>query len=292
MITAWGYWRANSAQLLQRAAPGVAGRAAAPARASPRAGPACRSRRRRSRGRGRRGGRSATGGRPSGPGVKARRTLPSPKRSKVRPKVEYDSIPSARSRPCGSRRRSRSARAGSRCISGRELVVAAFHSASERTNIAPRELRHPRGVVEVQVGHDHELDLARVDAARAQLRGQVLAGLEARAARTTARSAPMFAAGLATIERCRPVSTRNGPACGWRIEERRARDRPPSRARRATPGSSSVSKRPPGALEEAGGNWTSPTAHRLDDHASRPRCLPEAARSEAWRRRGPSSRPG
>ena len=71
----------------------------------------------------------------------------------------------------------------------------------------------------MQVGHHDQPDRLRVDAARAQLRGQVLARLELGPAEARRRCRPRFSAGFDATEGCRPVSTRNGPAVGWWIRK-------------------------------------------------------------------------
>ena len=71
----------------------------------------------------------------------------------------------------------------------------------------------------MQVGHHHDRDLARVEAALAQLRRHVFAGLQACGLPKRLPRPPKFSLPSVAIEGCRPVSTRIAPALGWRIRK-------------------------------------------------------------------------
>ena len=126
-----------------------------------------------------------------------------------------------------------------------------------------RELRDPGAVVEVQVGHHDQADRLRVDAARAELRGEVVPGIERRPGRSSRPGAPGSRPASSRprgAARCRRGTV---PPSGWLI--RKAGIGSPSHCERGVPipimrgtaSRPSPSRKPRGAC-------ISPAEQRLD----------------------------
>ena len=195
-----------------------------------------------------------------------------------------------RSRPCGSRRRSRSGRGGSRCSSGLRAVGGRLPLGLADDEGRAGELGDRRGVVEVQVGHHHDRDLARVEAALAQLRGDVFAGLEGRLAEAGAERAEV----LLRVGGDRGVQAGvDEDRAGARVADQEGRA-PGPRSRlagaAAPAAASAVMKRPPGLtiISRAKSTWPATSGSTVT--VAPRRAAGERLVQGLWLRRGRSSR--